>query len=293
VTFDRFEVDLIRRRLRKDGRVVRLQPKPFLILARLLERPGEVVTREQLVATLWTGETHVEFDAGLNTAIRKLRRALGDSAADARFIQTVPGIGYRFIGPVPQPAAENGDSHLFRENGDSHLFRENGDSHLFRDLRPYARLAAVTLLIVFLSPAASHRAIAESAFMDDACALARVKQPQLALRTIERGLAMYPRSAALRAHRGLYLHAVGRYDDEMSALLDAVALDPRSAEAQFHLGLGYARRRAYAESLTALERAVVLDPNQPRYRSWLDLIAADARTPPADPRTQGPRNPGT
>jgi hypothetical protein len=70
----------------------------------------------------------------------------------------------------------------------------------------------------------------------------------------------------------------------MTALLDAVATDARSAEAQFHLGLGYARRRAFGESLTALARAVALDPGQARYRSWLDLIAADARRPP---------NPGT
>jgi DNA-binding winged helix-turn-helix (wHTH) protein len=274
VTFDRFEVDLIRRRLRRDGRVVRLQPKPFLLLARLLERPGEVITRSELQAALWTGETHVEFEAGLNTAVRKLRRALGDSAADARFVQTVPGIGYRFIAPVSQPqtaAPENGDSHLFRDE-----VRGKGGCHRFPD-RPYVRLAAVALLIVFLSPAASHRAVAESVFIDDACAHARAKEPQRALRTIDRGLAMYPRSAALRANRGLYLHAVGRYDEEMTELLAAVATDPASAEAQFHLGLGYARRRAFADSLAALQRAVTMNPDEPRYRRWLDLIAADAQ----------------
>jgi tetratricopeptide (TPR) repeat protein len=137
------------------------------------------------------------------------------------------------------------------------------------------------LLIILLSPAASHRAIAESVFIDDACALMKVKQPQLALRTIERGLTIYPRSAALRAYRGLYLHAVGRYDEEMTQLLDAVAIDSRSAEAQFHLGLGYARRRAFAQSMMALERAVRMNPNEPRYRHWLDLIAADVRKQPA------------
>jgi DNA-binding winged helix-turn-helix (wHTH) protein len=287
VTFDRFEVDLIRRRLQKDGRVVRLQPKPFLLLARLLGRPGEVVTREELVATLWTGETHVEFDAGLNTAIRKLRRALGDSAADARFIQTVPGIGYRFIAAVtesgPRPVSTPAERLVTRSLHDAP-----------HDVwGTWTRLAAVAFLIIFLSPAASHRAIAESAFIDDACALAKVKQPQLALRTIERGLVMYPRSAALRAHRGLYLHAVGRYDEEMTSLLNAVASDPRSAEAQFHLGLGYARRRDFASSLSALERAMKLSPDEPRYRRWLDLITADARTRPADPGTQGPADPGT
>ena len=243
-----------------------------MLLAKLLERPGEIITRAELQAALWTGETHVEFEAGLNTAVRKLRRALGESAADPRFVQTVPGIGYRFIAPVAQlEAAGNGDRPRF----------------------PYARLAAAAALIILLSPVASHRAIAESVFIDDACALAKVKQPQLALRTIERGLAMYPRSAALRANRGLYLHAVGRYDEEMTELLAAVGSDPQSAEAQFHLGLGYARRRAFAESLTALERAVTINPNEPRYRGWLRLIAADARIRPADPGTQRPPDPGT
>ena len=280
MTFDCFHVDLVRRRLRKNGRVVRLQPKPFLVLAKLLERPGEVITRSELQAALWTGETHVEFEAGLNTAVRKLRRALGDSAADARFIQTVPGIGYRFITPIcePAPAPE-----LAPEPPAITAFTPPRLPRLVvRSM--YARLAAMAVMIILLSPAASHRMVAESVFIDDACALARAKEPQLALRTIERGLAMYPRSAALRANRGLYLHAVGRYDEEMTELLGAVATDPASAEAQFHLGLGYARRRVFAESLAALERAVRMKPDEPRYRRWLDLIAADAqRTPVSAP----------
>jgi DNA-binding winged helix-turn-helix (wHTH) protein len=271
VTFDRFEVDVTRRRLQKEGRIVRIQPKPFLLLAKLLERPGEVITRAELQAALWTGETHVEFEAGLNTAVRKLRRALGDSAGNARFIQTVPGIGYRFIAPTAERQAVVPESHTSR----------------VPNLRLYARLAAVAVLIIFLSPGASHHVIAESVFIEDACALMKVKQPQLALRTIERGLTMYPRSAALRANRGLYLHAVGRYDEEMSELMSAVATDPRSAEAQFHLGLGYARRRAFPESVAALERAVGMSPNEPRYRRWLDLIAVDARRQPASAPNPG------
>ena len=275
MAFDRFEVDLTRRRLRKDGRIVRLQPKPFLLLAKLLERPGQIVTRAELQAALWGAETHVEFEAGLNTAMRKLRRALGDSAADARFIQTVTGIGYQFIATVSTSQPATPSMPIVSRAVPA------GAAVRFTPIRAYARLAAVAVLILLLSPVASHRAIAESAYIEDACSLAKVKQPWLALRTIERGLAMYPRSAALRANRGLYLHALGRYDEEMIELRGAVAGDPRSAEAQFHLGLGYARRRAFAESLTALESAVRLKPNEQRYRHWRELIAADAQRQPA------------
>ena len=268
MTFDSFEVDLVRRRLRKDGRPVRLQPKPFLVLAKLLERPGDVITRAELQAALWTGETHVEFEAGLNTAVRKLRRALGDSAADSRFIQTVPGVGYRFIAPVPEA------KDAAQQPAPIVTPAVPPTPPAMSTRRVIVRFAAAAALVIFLSPAGSHRVVAESAFIDSACELFRGKQPHLALKTIERGLGMHPRSAALRAHRGLYLHAVGRYDEEIPALLDAVAADPRSAEAQFHLGLGYARRNAYADSLAALQNAVRLNPDEPRYRRWLDLVRA-------------------
>jgi DNA-binding winged helix-turn-helix (wHTH) protein len=267
MTFARFDVDVNRRRLLRDGRPVRLQPKPFLLLAKLLENPGKVVTRAELQAALWSGETHVEFEAGLNTAVRKLRRALGDSAANSRFIQTVPGVGYRFIEPLsaPQGAGPQPEPPVVPVGMPSPLATRSTHQVL-------ARLAAAAVLIIFLAPAASHRAVAESVFIDRACELFRGRQPQLALQTVERGLGMHPHSAALRAHRGLYLHAVGRYDEEIPALLDAVAADPRSAEAQFHLGLGYARRNAFADSLAALHNAVTLNPNEPRYRRWLELV---------------------
>ena len=85
---------------------MQLQEQPFRVLAILLERPGEVVTREQLQAQLWSSDTYVGFDEGLNTAIRKLRVAFGDSAENPRFIETVSRRGYRFIAPVePEPIA--------------------------------------------------------------------------------------------------------------------------------------------------------------------------------------------
>src|SRR5580704_13294190 len=95
-----FEVDIGAGELYKSGRRIALQEKPFRILGMLLHRPGELVTREELQSQLWSVDTHVEFDEGLNTAIRKLRTAFGDSADNPRFIETVPRRGYRFIAPV-------------------------------------------------------------------------------------------------------------------------------------------------------------------------------------------------
>jgi eukaryotic-like serine/threonine-protein kinase len=95
-----FEVDLNSLELIKSGRQVHLQEQPFRVLAVLLERPGEVITREELQARLWPADTFVGFDEGINTAIRKLRVAFGDSADNPRFIETVPRRGYRFVAPV-------------------------------------------------------------------------------------------------------------------------------------------------------------------------------------------------
>src|SRR5664279_671578 len=97
VCFRKFELDLISGELHKDGQKVPLPPKAFEVLRSLVERPGEVVTREALRARLWTADTFVEFDDSLNHAVKKLRQALGDSAENPEFIETLPRHGYRFI----------------------------------------------------------------------------------------------------------------------------------------------------------------------------------------------------
>src|SRR3989442_15711127 len=90
IRFGPYEADLAAGELRKNGRPVRLQEQPFQVLAALLDRPGEVVTRDELRERLWVGDTFVDFDQGLNTAINKLREALGDSPANPRFVGTLP-----------------------------------------------------------------------------------------------------------------------------------------------------------------------------------------------------------
>src|SRR5678815_3500615 len=99
IRFDVFEVDLSAGQLSKRNRRVKVQDLPFRLLVALLEQPGGIVTREQLRERLWGG-TVVDFDDGLHTAVRKLRDALGDSAAHPRFIETVPRRGYRFMAPL-------------------------------------------------------------------------------------------------------------------------------------------------------------------------------------------------
>ena len=100
--FDVFEVDLRAGELYKAGRKIKLQVLPFQALALLLEHPGEVVTREEFEKRLWPGDTFVDFDHSLNTAIKKLRQALNDDKDKPRFVETLPKRGYRFIGTVEQ-----------------------------------------------------------------------------------------------------------------------------------------------------------------------------------------------
>ena len=98
--FGVYEVDLAAGQLRKSGVRIKLQDRPFQILSVLLERPGEVVTREELEKRLWPVDTFVDFKHGMNTAITKLRQALSDEADNPRFIETLPRRGYRFVAPV-------------------------------------------------------------------------------------------------------------------------------------------------------------------------------------------------
>ena len=98
--FGVFELDLAAGELRKNGTKLRLQDQPFQVLALLLERVGDVVTREELRQKLWPADTFVDFDHSLNTAVNKLRETLGDSASSPRYIETLARRGYRFIAPV-------------------------------------------------------------------------------------------------------------------------------------------------------------------------------------------------
>ena len=104
--FDIFELDLRAGELRKRGVKLRLQGQPLEVLAILLQRAGDVVTREELRAQIWTADTFVDFDHSLHNAIARIREVLGDSAETPRYIETLPRRGYRFIERVDEVRSE-------------------------------------------------------------------------------------------------------------------------------------------------------------------------------------------
>src|SRR3954447_2882822 len=102
--FGVFEFNPRTRELRKHGVKLKLQDQPLQMLTLLLEHPGEIVTREEIQKRLWPENTYVDFDNAINSAVRKLRDALGDSPENPRFVETLARRGYRFIAPVNGPA---------------------------------------------------------------------------------------------------------------------------------------------------------------------------------------------
>jgi DNA-binding winged helix-turn-helix (wHTH) protein len=100
VRFGAFELDVKRQDLLKNGARMRLPGKVCQVLITLLERPGEIVTREELRARLWPSDTHVNFDANVNTTVNKLRQILGDSNEESAYVQTIPRRGYSFVSKV-------------------------------------------------------------------------------------------------------------------------------------------------------------------------------------------------
>src|SRR6516165_4059170 len=104
--FGPFLADFRACELRKDGRRIRLQEKPMLLLGALTSKPGEVISREDLQKLLWPGDTFVDFETGLNAAVRKLREALADSPENPKYIETIPKRGYRFVAAVAPDGRE-------------------------------------------------------------------------------------------------------------------------------------------------------------------------------------------
>lgn len=157
--FSDFEADLKAAELRRDGTRLKLQLQPFQVLVTLLERPREVVTRDELRQRLWPQDTFVDFDHGLNTAIAKLRDVLGDSATRPRYVETIAKRGYRFLADVtpvedqaraaiPAPAATPvlGVEEVATQSADSELPRASR-----RTARTLFTLAQIMYLIFYLS----------------------------------------------------------------------------------------------------------------------------------------------
>src|ERR1700687_5881389 len=134
VRFGAFELDVKRQDLLKNGARLRLPGKVYQVLITLLERPGEIVTREELRARLWPSDTHVNFDANVNTTVNKLRQILGDSNEESAYVQTIPRRGYSFVSKVefveqPETAGMGRDEAKGEENAS--LPGETAGSKLF------------------------------------------------------------------------------------------------------------------------------------------------------------------
>jgi DNA-binding winged helix-turn-helix (wHTH) protein len=110
VRFGLFEVNLQTHELRKEGLKLKVPNQSFQILAILLEKPAQVVTREDLQQKLWPSDVFVNFEASLNVAVQKLRSALQDTSREPRYIETLPRLGYRFIATIEPPTAASADS---------------------------------------------------------------------------------------------------------------------------------------------------------------------------------------
>src|SRR5215470_6769747 len=154
VKFGVFEVDLAAGEIRKAGMRQKLAPQPFQVLQALLERPQEVVTREEFRERIWPDNTFVDYELALKKAINRLREVLGDSADNPHFIETVPRRGYRFIGTLTSREAEDNSACI----GDSRLPSAVDATTIAPDARSSAvftrwRIVAVlALLLVGMAP---------------------------------------------------------------------------------------------------------------------------------------------
>ena len=144
VRFGTYQLDPTAAELHKNGMRIRLQQQPAQLLAILLERPGQVVTREQLRQRLWQQDTFVDFEHGLNAAIKRLREALGDSAENPVFIETLPRRGYRFIAPVESECTDLPGTNTVKTESRSAPLQEK----IFRRKHVFAAIAFVVLAVL-------------------------------------------------------------------------------------------------------------------------------------------------
>ena len=133
--FGDFELDVAAFTLRRQGDTVRLEKIPMEVLVLLVEQAGTLVDRDSIYAALWGSEVFLDRDAAINTAIRKIRKALGDDADRPRFVETIVGKGYRFVGGiVPPPPTLDGQTARYRLTRGTHAFAlQNGENVIGRD----------------------------------------------------------------------------------------------------------------------------------------------------------------
>jgi DNA-binding winged helix-turn-helix (wHTH) protein len=294
--FGVFEVDVHAQQIRKNGVRIRLQGKPFRLLIILLERSGEVVTREEFHRALWSGDAFGEVDHNLNNAMNKLRSALRDIAATPRYIETLPRVGYRFTFPVDRnPQAKEALSVTVPQPPEP--------SKRFVVGRWWAAVAAVFLvccaLVVTLYSvrrfsrqvsSAAAESLLENRSVDPAARTYYVKgryfwnkrnRPDLllAIRYFQEAVARDPKYAL--AYSGLadsysVLGMVSTspralYEDALRMALESVSLDESSAEAHASLALVYECNWQFRDATREFQKAIVLNPSYPTVHHWYGL----------------------
>jgi DNA-binding winged helix-turn-helix (wHTH) protein len=264
VAFGPFEADLSTGELRRDGQRVHLQQQPFLVLSALLDRPGELVSQQELRRRLWTDGTHVSFERGLASALRKLREALGDNAKTPVYVETLQRRGYRFIAPVSIPSRSQEPTAVGAARTGPAPFTGSK-----------VRWAAAVFMALVIGaqgrfPAgADARLSAAESLSAYACLLKSRGESSKALEVIRQAQMLAPRSAKITAEVGFYLHAAGYYEAEFPALHRAAELDPSSPDVWLHMGLAYARREDFPRAVESLERARRLAGESEVVDRWL------------------------
>lgn len=151
--FGVFEADASSGELRKQGIRIKLNAQPFQVLLMLLDRPGEVLSRDEIAQSLWSDGTFVDYEHGLNSAVNRIREALGDSASNPRFVETIARRGYRFVAPVqrisPEPASARSDEPSIR-SGDLPQTQEGISSRLLPTAAELPQAPHTTVRAVFL-----------------------------------------------------------------------------------------------------------------------------------------------
>jgi DNA-binding winged helix-turn-helix (wHTH) protein/Tfp pilus assembly protein PilF len=296
--FGSFEVDLDNRELRKRGLRLRLQHKPFQILELLLQSPGQLVRRGELAQQLWP-DLHVDFDRSLNTAVNSLRQALGDSPKNPRFIETQPGLGYRFVAPLqtiphhreaaaaaPPPARISEECVKGRyfwnklTEEDLHKSVAYLEAALAADARcaaAHAGLADAWCTFALLNMAAPPEAYARAKErVLAALALDRdLGEAHAALAGVKRwfewdwagadteyrtALQLHPGSAAIHAAYGSYLAGIGQTEQALSSLRRARDLDGQSPLPDPGLAASLYMAGDYQGALEQSWSALVMEP---------------------------------
>jgi DNA-binding winged helix-turn-helix (wHTH) protein/Tfp pilus assembly protein PilF len=253
--FGNYEIDRDARELRRSGRRVPLQIQPFAILEILAERSGEVVTREHLRSKIWPSTVYVDFDHGLNNAITRLRRALGDSAESPRYLETLPRVGYRFLCPVEKdeaPAPAPSQVPIRRH-----------------DTMRLATAAAIAIGVVLLSFGAMRWAGQPA---KDRGARAEMTANQEARDAYRRGVELFEQRRKESLERSIeYLRRATESDPSFAAAFAALA----SAYALAG-GNSLMHYRSQAEvvgpALAAAQRALQLDPSLPDAHVAVGLV---------------------